>query len=666
MVNRIATYISFVCFVVASSAALSDDHPFLSPLFADNMVLQRSIATPVWGWTTPGRSVTVTIAGKKAVGVADSGGKWIVRLPALPAGGPFTMTVTGPTSATLNNVLVGDVWICSGQSNMEMGIGGVNDAEKEIGSADNPNIRLFTVAKTISLGPKSDLTVRDNDLMGRWSVCSSKTVSTGGWGGFSAVGYFFGRTLQKELGVPIGLIHTSWGGTVAEAWTSVEALGTLPDFKQVAAQIPELRSAAASGHDNFNERMAAWWAKNDPGSALRNGWEVPAHATKDWKTMALPTAWEQAGLPDFDGIVWFRREVELPANAAGKVAVLHLGPIDDRDTTWVNGAKVGETGEYNVSRDYKIPAGLLKEGSNVIAVRVLDTGGAGGIYGKPEQLFLEAGSERIALTGDWRYRASKPLSEMTAPPQRMNDNPNFPTVLYNGMISPLVPFGIKGAIWYQGESNAGRAYQYRTLLPTMISDWRTRWGQGDFPFFIVQLANFMAVDPEPKDDAWPELREAQYLTTQTVPNAALALAIDIGDAADIHPKNKQEVGRRLALSALNIAYKRPVEYSGPIYKSMKVEGDAIHLQFTHVGGGLDAKAGDLKGFAIAGDDHKFVWASAKIVGESVVVSSPSIKQPVAVRYAWSNNPVCNLYNRAGLPAVPFRTDSWPGVTANAH
>jgi sialate O-acetylesterase len=590
----------------------------------------------------------------------------MAKLPPLKVGGPYTLTISGPSSVTLKNVMVGDVWVCSGQSNMEMGIAGVNDAEKEIASADNPNIRLFTVAKTISLEPKNTVTVRDSDLMGEWSVCSPKTVATGGWGGFSAVAYFFGRHLQKELGVPIGLIHTSWGGTVAEAWTSLEALNTHPDFRSAAAQIQEMRTALASGKDDFDKRMADWWARSDPGSAAGRNWADPGAATTGWRTMELPKAWEDGGLANFDGIVWFRREVEVSADDAGKAAVLHLGPIDDRDTTWVNGVKVGETGIYNASRDYRIPAGTLKAGKNVIAVRVLDTGGAGGINGTPEQLSLEIGNTKTSLAGPWSFQPSSPLSRLAAVPERVDNNPNFPTVLYNGMISPLLQFGIKGAIWYQGESNAGRAYQYRTLLPTMIRDWRSRWGVGEFPFFIVQLANFMQTDPEPKDDAWPELREAQYLTTQAVPNAGLAVTIDIGDAADIHPKDKQDVGKRLALAALGIAYKKPIEYSGPVYKSMKVEGDKVQLQFSHLGGGLEARGGELKGFAIAGADRKFVWADARIDGDSVVVSSPQVKQPVAVRYAWANNPVCNLYNKTDLPAVPFRTDTWPGVTANNH
>jgi sialate O-acetylesterase len=631
--------------------------PFISPMFTDNMVLQRGMPTPVWGWAAPGQKVTVSMEGRSATATADGTGKWMARIGPFTAGGPFTLTVSGPQSAALKNVLVGDVWVCSGQSNMEMGIGNVNNAAQEISTADYPQIRLFTVQKTIALEPQSTLS-------GQWDVCTPKTVASGGWGGFSAVGYFFGRELYKDLKVPIGLIHTSWGGTVAEAWTSAEALETMPDFKPAVAQVVSMRSAAPGKFD-MDRAMAEWWSKNDPGSRAGETWYATTLSDSDWKTMSLPTLWEDAGLKDFDGLVWFRREVDVPAEAAGKEATLNLGPIDDRDTTWVNGTKVGENTLYNANRVYKIPAGVLKAGRNIIAVRVLDTGGGGGVYGSADQLHLDAGGSSIPLHGDWRYKVASPLSKMTPVPVDTNNNPNISTVLYNGMIAPVLPYGIKGAIWYQGESNAGRAYQYRTLLPTMIRDWRNRFESGQFPFFIVQLANFMQTDMEPRDDAWPELREAQDMTARSVGKSAIATAIDIGDTIDIHPKNKQEVGRRLALDALAIAYGKKVEYSGPTYKSMKRDGNRMVVAFDHLGAGLTAKGGKLTGFAVAGRDHKFVWADAVIEGNSVAVWSPGITDPVAVRYAWSNNPVANLYNKANLPALPFRTDQWPGVTASA-
>lgn len=639
------------------NAARADDapaRPFLHTLFTDNMVLQRGVPDPIWGWTTPGQKVTVAMQRKRATAVAGADGKWMTRIGPFAAGGPYTLTVSGPQIMTLNNILVGDVWICSGQSNMEMGIGNVKDAQQEIAAANYPNIRLFTVPKTVAAEPQSGVN-------SQWQACNPQTVSTGGWGGFSAAGYFFGRDLYQQLHVPLGLIHTSWGGTIAEAWTSAEALNTMADFKPAVAHFQQAAAAAKAGAGNYDTNLNQWYAKNDPGSAPGLGWADAAFATAGWKTMSLPQFWEGAGLPNYDGVAWFRKEIDLPAAWDGKAAMLHLGPVDDNETTWINGTRIGATEGASVPRDYKIPANVLKTGHNVIAVRVLDTGGNGGFGGKPEDMRLEAdGAAPLPLAGSWLYQDSAPLAKMTPVPQRIDSNPNVVTVLYNGMVAPLVPFAIKGAIWYQGESNGGRGAQYRTLLPTLIKDWRSRFGVGDFPFFIVQLANFTPTkpDPESKDDGWSEVREAQLLTSETVPNTAIASAIDIGEAGDIHPKNKQEVGRRLALDALGIAYGQKVEYSGPRYRAMQQAGDAIRLTFDHLGGGLVAQGGaKLQGFAIAGADKKFVWADARIDGNTVVVSSPLVLNPVAVRYGWAMNPVVNLYNKEGLPASPFRTNS---------
>jgi len=408
------------------------------------------------------------------------------------------------------------------------------------------------------------------------------------------------------------------------------------------------------------KEVTDWYATNDPGSVAGTGWQGPEHDTSGWKTMILPTYWEAAGLPDFDGIVWFRDEITLPDAAAGKPALLSLGPVDDNDTTWVNGVRVGATEGHAVERRYKIPENVLRAGRNVIAVRVLDTGSGGGIYGKPEQMTLTLdGGTPVPLAGAWKYQVAADLKKTSAYPVSATNNPNVPTVLYNSMIAPLVPMAVKGAIWYQGESNAGRDVQYRRLLPALITDWRSRFGVGRFPFYIVQLAGYMPQDTEPRDDPWPRLREAQFLTTKALPNVGIATAIDIGDAGDIHPKNKQEVGRRLALDALALTYGKRVEYSGPIYKAMKIEGGVIRLSFDHRGGGLVSKGGTplaLKGFAVAGRDGKFVWATARVDRDTVLVSAPGVPAPVAVRYAWSNNPICDLYNKDGLPALPFRTD----------
>jgi len=634
----------------AQMATTSVNHPFLNPLFSDEMVLQRGQSDPVWGWTTPGATVRVSVAGKKASAVAGADGAWMAHLPLLPTGGPYTLRVDGPQTAVLVNVQVGDVWVCSGQSNMEFGLGNAINADQETAAANYPKIRLFMVQHNVKLDPQATAPVAP------WAICTPQSVRQGGWNGFSAVGYFFGRDLYKSQHVPIGLIETDWGGTPAEAWTSGPALTKLPDFRAAVAQLGSSGSVTTS----MAQQMSAWYAKNDPGMAAK--WSDPTADAAAWPTMTLPVLFQDAGIPElssFNGIIWFRKTVDIPADAAGKDVTLHF-MADDNDTTWINGTQVGAMEGYNIPRAYHIPAGVLKAGPNTIAVRVLDTGGKGGIYGDPAGLSLEVPEDRtISLVGPWQYQAGVSLTKATPLPRGPVDQ-NTPTTLFNGMVNPLIPFGIKGAIWYQGEANAGRAYQYRTLLPAMIGDWRARWGEGNFPFYIVQLANWA-----PGGDSWPELQEAQWLTAKNVPNVGIATAIDIGDAIDIHPKNKQEVGRRLALVAEAQAFGEKVEDSGPLYKAMTVDGGAIRLTFTHLGGGLTAKnAAPLTGFTIAGADRKFVPADARIDGDAVAVSSALVPSPVAVRYAWAADPAISLYNKANLPALPFRTDDWPGVTVN--
>jgi sialate O-acetylesterase len=627
--------------------------PFLHPLFTDHMVLQRDVKDPVWGWTQPGQEVKVSIDGKTVATTADADGKWLARVGPLPVGGPYTLTVSGSHQVTLTDVLAGDVWICSGQSNMEMGIGNVNHAQEEIKNANFPQIRLFSVPKNIATNPEP---LFKGDT--HWLVCTPETVAAGGWNGFTAAGYFFGRQLHQDLKIPIGLIHTSWGGTICEAWTSGDALEKMADFKDAVAYV---RAQAASGPETGSPdaQTARWYAKFDPGDGKWNATEFDDSA---WKTMKLPVYFQNAGLPGFNGIVWFRRQIDVPEGWAGKDIVVHVGPVDDRDTTYFNGVKIGSRDIFNQPRDYKVPGNLVKAGKSILAVRVLDTGGMGGICGNSAEMRVELSSDShqsFSIAGDWLYKDSMALGKIPAPvpsPGGDGNNPNVSTVLYNGMIAPLVPFAIKGATWYQGESNANRAMQYRTLLPTMIDDWRNRFELGEFPFLIVQLANFTATSAEPQDSQWAELREAQSIAAEKVGHSAIASAIDIGDEKDIHPKNKQEVGRRLALDAEAIAYGQQIEYQGPTFEKMTVDGNKAVLQFTHAQSGLDIHGDTLKGFAIAGADGHFVWADAAIDGQNVILMSPKVAHPVAVRYAWANNPVANLYNKAGLPANPFRTD----------
>ena len=648
-----------LCVATFSVFGADAERPLLSPLFSNHAVLQRERPVPVWGWARPGEKITVTFAGQKKSATAKADGKWMVKLKAMPVSSESrSLTVTDATtheSITVTDVLVGDVWLCSGQSNMEMGIGLCN-ASNDIASADYPLLRLLTVPHRISNEPVADVSCR-------WLPCSPENVMQGAWGGFSAAGFYFGRDLQRELNIPIGLIHSSWGGTIAEAWTSAEGLEPVGDFDEAVKQFRA--SGSSKDRGNYAQVYDKWCAEKDPGT--KQGWEKLESADAAWKSVEMPQPFEKAGLPDFDGMVWFRREFDVPADWVGKDLRLELGAIDDFDTTWINGLRVGGMNRYDQARTYRVPAGVVKPGHNVITVRVLDTGGVGGFTGQRDQLQIAPASdpqlEPVSLAGTWQMRDSAPMAKLGTPPQAPNaNNPNVPTALYNGMIAPLLPFAIRGAIWYQGESNADRAWQYRRLLPAMIKDWRKRFGVGSFPFYIVQLAAFQATAAEPRENNWAELREAQALTAKSLRNSGLAVAIDIGDANDIHPKDKRDVGHRLALWALAENYGKKLEDSGPWYRSMKISGDKVQLKFDHVDGGLTAKGGKLTGFAIAGQDHKFVWANAVIDDNTVIVSSPNVPKPVAVRYAWDINPVCNFYNNAGLPAVPFRTDNWKAIT----
>jgi sialate O-acetylesterase len=618
----------------------------LNPLFQDNAVLQSGMRVPVWGTARDGEKITVAFAGQR-VSTLASNGVWKVWLePMKVSATPQTLTVAGDTTLQVTNVLVGEVWVASGQSNMERQLGlrsgqqPIFNWEAEAAAANYPQIRQFYVPQIKSFTPQTTVN-------GRWSVCAPDTVIN-----FTAVGYFFARDLFAARHVPIGIIHSSWGGTPAEAWTSESTLQTLPDFAGALSQLKELVADPALAARQTQAKQAAWYEKVDPGSNPGAAWSAANLDTGGWKTMTLPAYWESAGYPDFDGVFWFRRSFELPVNWDGRDVEIHLGAVDDNDTTWVNGAQVGATIGWTVPRVYRVPGNLLKRGRNILAVRVLDTGGGGGLYGGDDAMRLRFGADgrtdSIPLTGSWLCKRSSSLAVAGWPPSDLSQDPSAPTVLYNGMISPLLPYAIRGVVWYQGEANVGRERQYRTLFPAMIADWRRVWGEGNFPFLFVQIAPYSGMTPE--------IREAQLLSWEHTKNTAMAVTIDCGDANDIHPSHKQPVGARLALAARALAYGEKIEYSGPVFLSMTPKGDKAVLHFIHLGGGLVARDGELTGFTIAGPDKVFYPATAEIAGETVVVSSPKVSQPAAVRYGWANVPQGNLFNAAGLPATPFRTD----------
>ncbi|HLL88222.1 MAG TPA: sialate O-acetylesterase [Tepidisphaeraceae bacterium] len=656
-----ATLITATAGLLSATRAAADVK--LPEIISDNMVLQRSARCPVWGWADPGEQVTVSLPGVSATTTAGADGRWRVTLDTVAAAGAatagsFAVDVRGNNALRVENVVLGEVWVCSGQSNMEWSVRMSKDAEKEMAAGDFPQIRHFAVAKKVATEPRQE-------AGGRWEVCTPQTV-----GNFTAVGYYFGRELHQTLNVPVGLVHTSWGGTPAEAWVSEPAMNADPDLKRMVDARKLAEKGAGPAREKWKADVAAWEKSalaQDAGNAgFAQGWADPDASTADWKTMPLPQGWEAAGLK-MDGCVWFRRDVEVSAALAGKPLALELGAIDDFDVTYFNGTQVGAIGRetenyWSARRKYAVPAELVKSGRNVIAVRVFDHAGGGGLTGPAPSMRLSAdGQSPISLAGEWRYKVEQELPERSVDvfarrPQEPFVNQNSASTLYNGMVHPLVPFAIRGAIWYQGESNVGRADQYRRLLPTLIADWRGRWEQGEFPFYIVQLASFLKRMPEPGESGWAHLREAQTFTAATVPNSGLAVAIDIGDADDIHPANKQDVGRRLALNALALTYGRPVEYSGPVYRSVTFGTGTARVEFAHADGLKTADGGPVRGFAVAGSDGKFVWAEATIDGTAVTLRAPEVPKPRTVRYAWADNPDCNLTNAAGLPAVPFRSD----------
>jgi sialate O-acetylesterase len=644
--------LSAAAFVFAQQAQTL---PFVSPTFSDHMVLQRDRENTIWGWTTPGATVTVKVEGNQGRGVANSAGKWLVHFKPPKVGGPYTVDIDGPQHAELADVLVGDVWVCSGQSNMEFGLGNIPAAADEVASTNDSNLRLYTVPHDTAYSPQPIAN-------GHWVVTNPQSLMAtvpGNWNGFSAVAFYFGKMLRQNLNVPIGLVQTCWGGTIAEAWTSEAGLRPLKDFDSLLDFVVKQRTVTPV---SYQQILSDWYKENDPG--VDAGFASPDFDDSSWKSETMPRPFEETGLNTFDGIVWYRRTFDLDA-VPSVAATLHLGAIDDADVTFINGVRVGGMNEWNDDRTYTISPNLLKAGKNSIAVRVLDTRGAGGFSSKSTNFGLTlSDGKTVDLSGDWKEKVGPELSKMKPFPDDPNGNPNIPTVLSNAMIEPLTPLAIKGGIWYQGEANAGRGEQYRRLLPALITDWRKRF-HNNFPFFIVQLANFQTRHDQPVDDAWAELREAQAFTAMTLPHTGLALAIDIGEHNDIHPKNKAEVGRRLALAALHDVYGQSPEYSGPVARSVRSEGGKLIVDFDHADG-LASSGGAVAGFAIAGEDMKFVWADAQIEGRRVVLSAPMTPSPKFVRYGWDMDPLVTLVNGAGLPAVPFRSDGPVPLNGRGH
>jgi sialate O-acetylesterase len=644
--------LALVVLVAASATAAAETNlPFLSPMFGDNMILQRGKPNPVWGWSTPGDVIQVGIADRVAKTVAGPDGRWQVRLDPPPPGGPYTVKIDGAQHVVLHEVLVGDVWLCGGQSNMQLPLAAVRNGSNEVSSASHPEIRLFVVHSHPAYSPAA---VPD----GKWKICSPQAVAEDG--GFSAVAYFFARNLQDQIHVPIGLVQDSLGGTPAEAWTSPESLRRFGDFDAGLAELARLKARGGPQYGNY---LMHWYDDYDIG-LKGNTWAAVDFDDSSWKTVQIPGGFQELGVPETPAVCWFRRQIILPDPLPAGRATVHLGVVERMDTTYINGQWIGASAWVENPRIYFVPEGVLKPGANLVAIRVFKTKLDGGFMSPAATLSLVLGNGHvIPLSGEWKGALSVDARPPHPLPLSFENWPVMPSVLYLGMIEPVAPLALTGAIWYQGEANTGHAYQYRTLLPAMIGDWRRAFGQGDFPFYIVSLPRFTAHRDTPGDDSWAELREAQAIAARAVRHAALAVTIDTGEADNIHPKDKAIVGERLADCALALQYGKKVAYESPTFESIEHLPGALKINFAHTDGGLVVKGGAKPAeFAVAGKDRQWHWAAAKLDGNSVVVSSAEVPEPVAVRYAWQGYPEANLFNGEGFPAVPFRTDDWPGVT----
>lgn len=615
------------------------------------MVLQRDKPIAIWGWAPAGEKISIQFSKQVKKTTSGKEGKWKITLLPESAGGPYQLVVKASNTTVLDNILMGDVWICSGQSNMEWTVQNSQNPVEEIKNGNHPLIRHFKVPNVVATQPADDVTG------GEWKVCSPETVAD-----FTAVGYFFARQLQNELNIPIGLINTSWGGTHVETWTSREAFENADEFKAMIALMPKfnLDSVAKIKKTISLDRIAKLQGKAIHAPEEIMQWHTPQFDDTGWPLMNVPGQFESQALGDIDGIVWIRRSIELNPEDLGKPASLSLAMIDDSDETFVNGIKVGEMkGRWDENRNYSVPSQLLRAGKNFIAIRIEDTGGGGGVHGPAELVQFTVGSKPIPLAGEWKYQVET-LSGVSG----LGPN-SYPTLLSNAMIHPLIQLGIKGAIWYQGESNASRAYQYRNAFPLMINDWRKKWDQGNFPFYFVQLATFNADNGNSQQGSnWAELREAQALT-HSLPQTGMAVTTDIGEVDNIHPRNKQDVGKRLAAIALKNTYTKNIVCQGPTFSTMKIEGDKAIIRFSNSESGLAVKDkyGYAKGFEMAGEDKKFYYAKAEIKDGQVVVFSPTVNKIIAVRYNWADDASDgNLYNKEGFPAEPFRTDAWSGIT----
>lgn len=685
MINLNGNLGRFIFGLVAMGFGMARADVTLPAFFSDHAVLQKAEKVPIWGKAAPGESVTVTLDKASVSATAGDDGKWKAVLDLHAEGpGPYSLSVQGKNQLTFNDILVGEVWLCGGQSNMDFPLGAFPVAKTEVPQSANPLLRQFKVNYMASPIPL-------DDVKGKWVQAGPDTS-----GQFSAVGYFFGKKIQNELGVPVGLMNDCWGGTMIEGWMSSDALASDPDLKAGADKAQKDRKAV----DDYVTQYGAWqkqYGREDHPVGDPQAFAGPGINTADWKPVTLPGTFAAAGLPDA-GAIWIRKTVSAPGTpdsgiAPNKSIDLYLADVRDSDDVYWDGKKIGASKVAATDHRYGIRPVLVQPGDNTLAVRIFSAAGGAGIL---PDMGIHKGhfqGNHFMLKGEWLAKAEYTLPPLDAaaqaalPPRPTAvpyDPQNVAGYNFNGMINPVIPYAIAGVVWYQGEGNWTHGYQYRTEFPLLINDWRAKWSQGNFPFYFCQLANNAVHSPQPMDGGFSEVREAQTMTL-SVPNTGEAILIDIGEEGNIHPADKMDVGDRLARIALANTYGKNVVYSGPVYDSSTIEGDKVRVHFKHIDGGLVAKPlpatyqlswmaptpvpvvrnspeSELEGFAICGDDHKWTWASAKIDGDTVLVWNPNVPNPVAIRYAWSSNPWCNLYNAGGLPAGPFRTDDFPIIS----
>ena len=645
---RLLAVFALLVFAAVLTADAQSPDTLLHELFQDHAVLQRDQPVPVWGTADPGADVTVSLAGNTVSAEADADGHWEATLPAIPAGGPFTLVAqTAEATQSVQDVLVGDVYLCSGQSNMEWPVARSINASEEIAASENDRIRMLKVALTTNVTPLASFPMPVS-----WETASPETV-----GEWSAVCYFFARELQESVGVPLGLINASWGGTDIRAWMSAEALRAVGGYEQELDLLQRYAEDSYAAQAEFGARWERWWREQTGDASGSEPWQPEVGA--DWPLAPAQLAdWKQWGvaeLADHNGMVWHRATFDLTEAQAAQGAVLELGGIDEVDQTWINGHVVGNTFGWGTERRYDVPAEILRPGENVVVTNILNTYGQGGLTGEaPRRLVTADGEGEAAPLRDWRYQK---VAWIGFPPRTPWEAVGGRTTIHNAMVAPMGPYALRGVLWYQGESNTGEGRSYLDLMRGLIAQWRGQFGD-DVAAFIVQLANYGRVPSEPTESGWAEVREAQRLAALEDPNAALAVTIDIGNPTDIHPTNKQDVGRRLAQAARNVIYGEDVAPSGPAAGTATARGEDVAVTLVDVEGSLtDRDGAELTAFELCGaEPGSCRYATARIEGNTVVLTGPDAAEAERVRYCWGDSPVCTLEDASGLPVGPFELD----------